>query len=68
VLLHEMVLWPQGNQPLATHSDVLMMAAANSKERSEEMWKALVEPVGYKIVKVHTVSTSPQSIVELTLA
>ena len=67
VLLHDMVLRPQNNSPLAAASDVVMMAAFNALERTEEMWEALAAAAGLKIVQIHTSKASPQSIVEMSL-
>ena len=68
ILIHEFVLLPQGNSATAAHSDLLMMALGNAKERSLEMWEELVASAGLKIIKVHTALTSPQSVIELELA
>jgi len=67
VLLHEIVMWPQGNNSTATASDVLMMAVFNATERNIDQFQALVEPVGLKIAQVFQSPTSPQSILELEL-
>lgn len=68
VLLHDMVLRPQENPPLAASQDVIMMAAFNALERTEEMWRDLATTAGLKIVKIHTSKASPQSIIEMCLS
>ena len=65
VLLHEVVLFPQGNVAEAAQADITMMAMLNACERSLDAWKALVEPEGYTISNVYKVSTSPQAVLEL---
>jgi len=67
ILVHEMVMWPQGNNSTATSSDVLMMAVFNSTERSIDQFRALIEPVGLRIAQVYRSPTTPQSILELEL-
>lgn len=67
VLLHDMVLRPQANPPLAAGQDVIMMAAFNALERTEEMWTELATTAGLKIVKIHTSKASPQSVIEMCL-
>ncbi|KAI9709681.1 MAG: hypothetical protein M1828_002380 [Chrysothrix sp. TS-e1954] len=68
VLLHDMVLRPQDNPPVAAQSDVLMMAAFNALERTEEMWTKLATAAGLSVISIHTSKASPQSIVEMSLA
>lgn len=68
ILVHDIILQPQMNAPLAAQSDILMMAAFNAAERTEEMWKNLFDLVGLQIVDVYSHSSSPQKIIELRLA
>lgn len=68
ILVHEMVMWPQGNSSSATASDILMMAMFNGTERSIGQFRDLAERVGLKITQVYRSPTTPQSILELELA
>ncbi|KAL9050100.1 MAG: hypothetical protein Q9162_006838 [Coniocarpon cinnabarinum] len=68
VLIHDFVLFPQGNSPTAAQSDLLMMAVGNAKERTLEMWTNLAVQSGFKITQVHTRPAEPYSVVELELA
>ncbi|KAI5204008.1 hypothetical protein E4T38_04842 [Aureobasidium subglaciale] len=67
ILIHEHVLWPQNNTPLATWSDLLMLGLMNGCERTIGMWKDVIEPVGLVISEVYTSVSSPHSILELKL-
>ena len=67
IIIHEMILQGQGNIPLAAQSDILMMAAFNACERTEDMWYDLVVSVGLKVDGIYSNPFSPQSIIVLRL-
>lgn len=68
ILIHEITLLPQGNAAFAAQSDLLMMTVANAGERTLEMWEALVEQVGLKVVNHYTLPAAAQGILEVKMA
>ena len=67
ILIHDMILQGQANTPLAAQSDILMMAAFNARERTEDMWHSLFDSVGLKVDGIYSSPLSPQSIIVLRL-
>ncbi|KAL3458363.1 S-adenosyl-L-methionine-dependent methyltransferase [Aspergillus heterothallicus] len=68
ILINENVI-PSTNAYWETTSlDIIMMADFASQERTETQWRALVESVGLKIVKIWTVRRGVESLIECELA
>jgi hypothetical protein len=51
-----------------TRLDIIMMADFALQERSETQWRALVESVGLNIVKIWTVRSGWESLIECDIA
>jgi demethylsterigmatocystin 6-O-methyltransferase len=41
----------------ATQTDLVMMAALGSKERTDEQWRALIDQAGLKILHIYQYTT-----------
>ena len=65
VLLHESVISAFRADPRVCTSDLTMMMSFSAAERTEVMWKGLIESAGLKLVKTWAQPTSPESILEL---
>lgn len=57
----------QGAHWFSTGVDMLMMLVHSSQERREKQWKALIESVGLKLVKIHDCGASPEKLLEVSL-
>lgn len=68
LLIQDTVIPDTGCPRLLSGLDLNMMAALASKERTESEWRALFEPQGLRIVKIHTVPSSTSAILEVELA
>ena len=67
LLINEMVVKIQGAGWHETQWDLIMMACLSFKERTETVWRDLVESVGLKIVKIWRDVRAVESIVEVEL-
>lgn len=54
ILLDEMVLPSHNVDWFATQTDLTMLAAFGSMERTETQWKSLLDSVGLKVRKIVT--------------
>ena len=68
LLIHDHVLPESHPHPQGTAFDLTMMVMVAALERSEPMWRDLLESVGLKINKIWTSSLMTQSIIEAELA
>jgi len=60
ILVDDMVVPNVGAHWQTTQLDMTMMTALASLERTKDMWYALMEKAGLKIVKIHTYTASLQ--------
>ena len=67
VLINENVIPDTGAHWQATALDIVMMADFAAKERTERQWHTLIESAGLRIVKIWTVQTSTESLIECEL-
>ena len=65
LLLYEAVIMPGDSRSHATSSDLTMLMAFSSAERTETMWRAIVEPAGLAITKIWTSPAALEAIIEL---
>ncbi|KAL9050524.1 MAG: hypothetical protein Q9162_006589 [Coniocarpon cinnabarinum] len=68
VLLYETVMTSTESELIKTASDLTMMCLLGAVERTEEMWKKVVEAAGFKIKKIWSNVGSMESVIELTLS
>jgi O-methyltransferase domain len=68
LLVHDHVIPESHPHPQATAYDLTMMVKVAALERSESMWYELLEPLGFKIVKIWASPFATQSIIEAELA
>ena len=68
VLIHDHVLPDSHPHPQATAYDLTMMVKVSALERSEYMWKGLLDSAGFKITQIWTSPLMTQSIIEAELA
>lgn len=67
VLIHDHVLPESHPDPQATAYDLTMMVKVSALERSESMWRGLLDSAGFKITKIWKSSLMAQSIIEAEL-
>ncbi|KAF9873973.1 hypothetical protein CkaCkLH20_08707 [Colletotrichum karsti] len=67
LLLHDHIDVEGPANPQATAFDIQMMAMVAGRERTEKDWRDLLESVGLAIVKIWTIPSAPQSIIEAKL-
>ncbi|RAL08720.1 o-methyltransferase [Aspergillus homomorphus CBS 101889] len=68
LLINENVI-PSTNAYWETTSlDIIMMADFASRERTESQWRALIESVGLKVVKIWTARRGVESLIECEVA
>lgn len=60
ILIDDMVVPNVGAHWQTTQLDIAMMSALGSLERTKEMWYALLEKAGLKIVEIYTYTASLQ--------
>jgi hypothetical protein len=68
ILINEIVVPDQGAGWFETSVDLLMMVVHSARERRERDWKALIEGVGLKLVKIWECGDAVEKIVEVELA
>lgn len=68
LLVHDHVLPESQPHPQATAYDLTMMVMVAALERSESMWRELLESCNFKIIKIWTSPLMTQSIIEAELA
>ena len=67
ILVHELVLTPTKTHPLASASDLNMMACYSSGERTYQTWLKIFNAAGLDVVNVWSASASTESIIEARL-
>lgn len=67
LLINENVIPDVGAHWLSTALDMVMMANFSASERTEQNWRALLEPAGFKIVKIWTYEPGTESLIEAEL-
>ncbi|KUJ08860.1 putative O-methyltransferase [Mollisia scopiformis] len=68
VLLNEIVLSEENPTLAAASMDMMMLAHFAVRERTEADWKAILERVGLKFVKIYTYPGVAESVIEAELA
>jgi hypothetical protein len=68
LLINENVVPNTGAHWQATSLDLIMMVDLAAKERTEQQWHHVIEPVGLKITKIWTPLDSAESLIECELA
>jgi hypothetical protein len=68
ILINEIVVPEQSAEWYTTGLDLLMMVTHSAIERRERQWKALVESVGLKVIKIWDCGAAPEKILEVELA
>ncbi|KKK24807.1 hypothetical protein P175DRAFT_0439305 [Aspergillus ochraceoroseus IBT 24754] len=68
LLVHDHVLPEDNPHPQATAYDLTMMVKVSAFERTESMWKNLLESVGFRMVKIWSSPVATQSVIEAELA
>ncbi|KAJ4303664.1 hypothetical protein N0V90_002565 [Kalmusia sp. IMI 367209] len=68
VLLNEIVVPNVGAKWFDSSVDMLMLTVHSAQERTEEMWRALIESTGLKIAKIWDCEGSAEKIIEVELA
>lgn len=68
LLINDNVIPATGAHWQATSLDIVMMVDLAAKERTEQQWYKLIEPVGLRIVKIWTAQASAESLIECELA
>jgi hypothetical protein len=58
ILIDEMVFPNEKVHWQATASDLIMMSALASKERTDEQWRALLDTAGLQILKIFKYTTT----------
>ncbi|KAM0795729.1 S-adenosyl-L-methionine-dependent methyltransferase [Usnea florida] len=64
LLLSEYVIPSRGAHWLSTAIDMAMLVNFSGCERTERQWRGLLEPAGFKIVKIWTHNTGTESLIE----
>ncbi|KAJ5533842.1 hypothetical protein N7527_000096, partial [Penicillium freii] len=64
LLINENVIPNTGAHWQATSLDLIMMVDLAAKERTEQQWHQVIEPVGLKITKIWTPLDSAESLIE----
>ncbi len=67
VLINENVVSDKGATWSITSMDWLMMVLGGVRERTETQWRALLESVGLKVVKMWTYEQGTESLIEAEL-
>lgn len=68
LLINENVVPDIGAHWQATSLDLIMMIDLAAKERTEQQWCQLIEPVGLKVSRIWTPLNSAESVIECELA
>ncbi|CAJ2509520.1 Uu.00g145460.m01.CDS01 [Anthostomella pinea] len=68
LLIYEVVIPPTGASPLQTTVDIGLMTLLSAAERTEAMWRQLIESCGLKVVKIWTNPLAMESVIEAELA
>lgn len=68
LIINDVVIKDQGAGWVETGIDMLMLGVHAATERTEAEWKALVESVGLKLVKVWDCDGEPEKLIEVELA
>lgn len=64
LLIHDHIVPESLAHPQATAFDFQMMAMVAGQERSEGHWRALLESVGLRVVRIWTLESAVHSIIE----
>lgn len=67
VLIFDYVLPDTGSALFPALLDINMLALLSGIERTETMWKALLESVGLKVVKIWTAGKETEGLIEAVL-
>ena len=67
LLIYEHVVDPVEKNYMVTGADMSMMMLAG-KERTEEMWKTLLDTAGLRILKIWSIPESAERVIEAELA
>ena len=67
LLINENVVPNTGAHWQATSLDLIMMVDLAAKERTEQQWHQIIEPVGLRITKIWTPLDSVESLIECEL-
>ena len=70
LLINELVVLDtiSSSSPQVTSFDLAMLGLCAAHERTESMWRALLEQAGFHVVKVWTNDASVESIIEAEIA
>ncbi|KAI5271725.1 S-adenosyl-L-methionine-dependent methyltransferase [Aureobasidium subglaciale] len=70
LLLNEIVILDKisASSPQVTSFDLAMMGLCAAQERTESMWRALLDQAGFKVIKIWTSETAVESIIEAEIA
>lgn len=68
LLINEIVIPNEGAHWASTAMDIVMMSFLSANERTERGWRALLEPIGFKIAKIWTYEPGTESLIEAELA
>lgn len=68
LLVHDHVLPEYKPHPQATAYDLTMMVKVSAFERTESMWKDLLNSVGFKVIKIWDSPLATQSVIEAEIA
>ena len=68
LLIDEMLLPDTGVNPYVASTDLTMMAARASRERSRSEWREIIEGAGLRLVEVYTYNpTTNESVMDVRL-
>lgn len=64
LLVHDHVLPEDYPLPQATAYDLTMMVKVAAQERSESMWRELLESAGFRVIQIWASPLATQSVIE----
>lgn len=67
ILINENVIPDRNAHWLITSLDIVMMSVVASCERTESVWRRLLESVGLKVVRIWTYEQGSESLIEAEL-
>jgi hypothetical protein len=67
LLINEFVLPNTGVTQLPASLDIMMMTMVSGLERTESQWRALLASVGLEVVRIWTVITEAEAVIETRL-
>jgi hypothetical protein len=68
ILINDHVVTARGTNPLTASADMVMMAVLASQERTENVWRKLLNDVGLRIVRVWGAPEVVESVIEVALS